>query len=726
MLQPQKVHVPYYAARAAPLASGLQNSGDARKISARVETSGEKQRWVTCLLSDMLLSHVKAEGGAGAAIDYGALFAAADAIEVPADPEAFLSEPANWVPLAVLRNLEGQCERITGKKDFAYHAAKAYFAPGKRALPSIFEIIVRVLNDVRSALAFANLWGAAQTSYLKLQSFERPGARPELYILAEFGAEAAPGLAAIHLLRGFSEGFPRLYSFIEQARCVEETSQLRLEDIASEFPGTTCRREGARLSIYQGSSPEPVVEARKITLATESVALPDDFMLDTPDRLVAAPRDGKIEVVKPDAADGGAGPEAYRIVKGGRLTDGPLVHALEAGQIYNAPYCRLRFEWQEKAERPKEASSEALRKEISRLLFDHLKQVKQGHITVARLAMERAHLKAENLRLRREIEQEYGFAGIVGESRPMRDLFALVRSIAETDVTVLLQGETGTGKELIARAIHYQSARRAQSFVAINCGALSETLLESELFGHEKGAFTGAASQRKGIFEAAHGGTLFLDEIGDTSLGTQVKLLRVLQEGELQRVGGHETIKVDVRVIAATNRKLDEHVKSGKFRQDLYYRLNVFPLAIPPLRERSEDIPLLIAHFIEKSNARLHKNICGATPAAMALLIGWEWPGNVRELENVIQRMMVVAKAAVLDAPDLPAEIRGAATAPAANPKDLKEIARASSDAIEKKAIADALAATGGNVTRAAKALGISRATLQNKMKAYGLRGKAS
>jgi transcriptional regulator with PAS, ATPase and Fis domain len=307
----------------------------------------------------------------------------------------------------------------------------------------------------------------------------------------------------------------------------------------------------------------------------------------------------------------------------------------------------------------------------------------------------------------------------------MQELFGLVRSIAETDITALIQGETGTGKELVARAIHYNSARRAGAFIAINCGALSETLLESELFGHEKGAFTGAAAQRKGIFEAADGGTLFLDEIGETAPGTQVKLLRVLQEGELQRVGGRETIKVDVRIIAATNQKLEQLVKSGRFRQDLFYRLNVFPLAMTPLRQRTEDIPPLVAAFIEKGNARLHKAIRGVTPQAMALLIAWPWPGNVRELENVVQRMMVVAKGEQLDAADLPTEIRGEAAPAAPAAKDLKEMARASSDIIEKKAIADALTETGGNVTRAAKVLGVSRATLQNKMKAFGLRDKS-
>ncbi|HKA34554.1 MAG TPA: sigma-54 dependent transcriptional regulator, partial [Candidatus Binatia bacterium] len=373
-----------------------------------------------------------------------------------------------------------------------------------------------------------------------------------------------------------------------------------------------------------------------------------------------------------------------------------------------------------------EMSADAIRKEVSRLLFDHLKQLKQSHIRMAEFSTEKARLQRENLRLRRAVAQEYGLAGMIGRSKAMQELFGLVRSIAETDVTALIEGETGTGKELIARAIHYQSVRAAQPFIGVNCGALSETLLESELFGHEKGAFTGAAAQRKGIFEAAHGGTLFLDEIGETSSGTQVKLLRVLQEGEFQRVGGRETIKVDVRVVAATNRKLDDLVKSGKFRQDLYYRLNVFPLTVLPLRDRAEDIPPLVAHFIEKSNVRLHKNIRGATPQAMALLIAWQWPGNVRELENVVQRMAVVAKGEDLDVADLPADMRAEAPPRAAAPKDLKGIARASADAIEKKAIADALAASGGNVTRAAKALGVSRATLQNKMKAYGLRGKAS
>jgi DNA-binding NtrC family response regulator len=342
-----------------------------------------------------------------------------------------------------------------------------------------------------------------------------------------------------------------------------------------------------------------------------------------------------------------------------------------------------------------------------------------------RNAVEKSRLKEEVRRLRREIEQGHSYNGIIGGSKQMQELFGVVRSIAETDVTVVIQGETGTGKELIARAIHYNSPRKMSRFVGINCGALSETLLESEIFGHEKGAFTGATNQRKGIFEVADGGTLLLDEIGETSSSTQVKLLRVLQEGELHRVGGSNPIKVNVRVLAATNRNLEELVKNGRFRQDLYYRLNVFPIMLAPLRERTEDIPPLVSHFIEKGKARTNKEIKGVTPQAMAVLIACSWPGNVRELENVIQRMMVVAKGEVLDLPDLPLEIRGKETESKAEPKRLQEMARESSEIIEKNAIADALAKTGGNVTRSAKALGISRATLQTRMKKYSLRSPA-
>ncbi|MDH3443489.1 MAG: sigma-54 dependent transcriptional regulator, partial [Deltaproteobacteria bacterium] len=316
----------------------------------------------------------------------------------------------------------------------------------------------------------------------------------------------------------------------------------------------------------------------------------------------------------------------------------------------------------------------------------------------------------------------HSFAGLIGQSRQMQELFGLTRSIAETDVTVIIHGETGTGKELIARAIHYNGLRKDKRFVAINCAALSQTLLESELFGHEKGAFTGAIGLKKGIFEIADGGTLFLDEISEISPGTQVKLLRVLQEGEVQRVGGTEPIKVDVRIIAATNQSLDQLVDKGGFRQDLYYRLNVFPLAVPSLRNRIDDIPLLVSHFIDKFKNLTKKSVTDITSSALALLMAYGWPGNVRELENAVQRMMVICKGDTLDVEDIPLEIRGNDGAPEADTHLLERISRQSKDLAEKRTITEALRKCGSNVTHAAKALGISRATLQNKMKKFDLR----
>ena len=339
-----------------------------------------------------------------------------------------------------------------------------------------------------------------------------------------------------------------------------------------------------------------------------------------------------------------------------------------------------------------------------------------------RNALDKRRLTLENIRLQQEIEREYSFAGIIGQSKKMQELFAVIRSLAETDVSVLIQGETGTGKELIAKAIHYNSQRKDKRFLAVNCGALASTLLESELFGHEKGAFTGAVTQKQGIFEVAEGGTLLLDEIGEIPPSTQVKLLRVLNDGELHRVGGTTALKVDVRIIAATNRNLEELVQKGSFRDDLYYRLKVFPVTVPPLRERMEDIPALAAHFIEKWSHTAKNSIKEISSQAMAHLLSYRWPGNVRELENTLQRLLVICKGDTLDVQDLPPDIKGTQSENHEKSLDLKSISRESGEIIETKAIVEALSSSGGNITRAAKALGVSRATLQNKMKLYGLR----
>lgn len=342
-----------------------------------------------------------------------------------------------------------------------------------------------------------------------------------------------------------------------------------------------------------------------------------------------------------------------------------------------------------------------------------------------RNALEKHHLKEEVHQLRAEVKSIFGFEGIVGMSEGMRQVMTLLPRVAQTDTTVLVTGESGTGKELIARAIHAASRRPQGPFVSVSCAALPENLLESELFGHVKGAFTGALAARRGLFEEASRGTLFLDEIGEAPLSIQVKLLRVLEERSIRRLGDNRSIPMDVRIVAATNRDLQAAVREKLFREDLFYRLNVVPIAVPPLRERRDDIPLLVTHFIEKSARKVNKPVSRMSPQAMSLLMAYRWPGNVRELENVIQRIIVVAKGDTLDVQDLPPEILGKEE-PRASALDLKDIMRESAGLAEKKLILDALTKSGGNVTQAAQALGISRVTLQKKMKLYNLRDPSS
>ena len=329
-------------------------------------------------------------------------------------------------------------------------------------------------------------------------------------------------------------------------------------------------------------------------------------------------------------------------------------------------------------------------------------------------------MKAEVMRLRGELKKTHSFGDMVGGSRRMREVYGLIRQAAATDVTVLVRGETGTGKELVAKAFHENGERRDGPFVAINCAAIPGELVESELFGHEKGAFTGATARRRGAFERASGGTLFLDEIGDMRPDLQIKLVRVLQEREFNRVGGGETIVADVRVIAATNRDLETSVKEGTFRQDLFYRLSVFPVTMPALRERREDIPLLAGHFLSREAAREGKSIDGLSTAAVRLLIQYDWPGNVRELANAIQRAVVLETADVLQAESLPRRLATAGDGGSdveAGEGGIRTLA-----SIEREALASALEHTGNNVAAAARGLGIDRSTLYRKLKRHGLR----
>jgi len=339
-------------------------------------------------------------------------------------------------------------------------------------------------------------------------------------------------------------------------------------------------------------------------------------------------------------------------------------------------------------------------------------------------AEERERLRRENLFLKKEVQKEYSFENIISKNERMGQIFDTIQKVAKYKSTILIEGESGTGKELVAKAIHFNSDRSDHPFVPVNCGAIPENLLESELFGHTKGSFTNAVRTKKGLFEEADGGTLFLDEIGELPVQLQVKLLRVLQDGEIRRIGDSKAIRIDVRIIAATIKDLDKEVREGKFRDDLFYRLNVLPIKIPPLRDRKEDISILVDHFIQKYSRELNKLSEGITPEALNCLLNYNWNGNVRELENVIERAIVLTESNQIQVENLPIEIQ--------NPKEESRFSLLNDELSIKKAsryleidlIKKALNKTKGNHTHAAKLLEISHRALLYKIKEYGIEVK--
>jgi DNA-binding NtrC family response regulator len=348
--------------------------------------------------------------------------------------------------------------------------------------------------------------------------------------------------------------------------------------------------------------------------------------------------------------------------------------------------------------------------------FDYLTKPleKDELLLVIRRAMERTHLVRENRMLREQLRDRFRLDNIVGAHGSMQEVFRLVHKVAASTSTILIYGESGTGKELIARALHQESDRRSRPFYAVNVAALPESILETELFGHEKGAFTGAAARKIGLFEQASGSTLFLDEVGDLKRDLQVKLLRALQEREVIRVGGTERIPIDVRIVAATNHDLEREVREGRFREDLYYRLAVIPVVLPPLRERRTDIPLLVEHFIAKYAGGEKRSI---SPEALKILMSHSWPGNVRELESVIERAMLLGEGPLIVPADLPAAVRAGVSAAVRGPLDF-EIPESGIDLeqVERSLILKALEKAEGNVSRAARLLGLSRRTLQYRL----------
>lgn len=360
------------------------------------------------------------------------------------------------------------------------------------------------------------------------------------------------------------------------------------------------------------------------------------------------------------------------------------------------------------------ASVESAVQALKEGAFDYVtKPVDPDHLThLVQNALRQKMLSAENIRLREHISELVKGGELVGDSPQMQKVIELAKTVAQTDTTVMIRGASGTGKELVARMIHANSARRYFPIIPVNCGAVPETLLESELFGHERGAFTGAQYRRKGKFEMADGGTIFLDEVGTISPKMQVQLLRVIESKQFMRIGGNEPITSDFRVICATNRDLEAAVKDGSFREDLYYRLNVFTVSIPPLRERRSDIPALAQHFIQKYAAAMNKEMLEISPEAMDLLVQYNWPGNVRELENVIERAMVLAHPPAIRAEDIPFQLADGRNSPLDD----------SLQAMERAHVETILHRTGWNITRAAEILNIDRVTLYNKIAKYGLK----
>ena len=403
-------------------------------------------------------------------------------------------------------------------------------------------------------------------------------------------------------------------------------------------------------------------------------------------------------------------PKAVRIILTGYTDMDALIAAVNSGQIYRY----IHKPWE----------PDALKMDVRRAVerFEMSSELEERYGEILRLNQEleeaKQKLELENVQLRHAASQRYVADGLIGQSPAMETVYDLIEKVLNSDVTVILTGETGTGKELLARCVHFNGPRKEMPFVAQNCGALPPELLESELFGHRKGAFTGAVEDRPGMFEAADGGTIFLDEIGETSMAMQVRLLRVLQEGEIRRVGEVRDRKVNVRTIGATNQDLKVEVEAKRFREDLYFRLNVFPIEVPPLRDRTEDVPLLVAHFL-KTYATDREVLFAAE--AMDLLCRYSWPGNVRELENEVQRALLLAGEAKRIGPEVLTEV----IRENASPGNLRfdGTLKAAIVEVERKMIVDALNRSGGNRTHAARILGMSRWGLVQKIEKYGIEG---
>jgi transcriptional regulator with GAF, ATPase, and Fis domain len=720
--------------------------------------------WATTFLTHQLLHYLDAVAPEGVrAIDFDELLTGVEGFEPPDDPVAFLRDPHHWLPELLLRRALAAAEQAAGRKDVAYEAALHYFSRGRSANPSLLELVALAFADVGSMVAHSHLWAGAYTTYLKLQALvPRPPVSPvdderQIWLLSRIDPGVPAIISAHHFLRGNYEGFTRLYDWVETVACEADFLQLSIEEIAAEFDGASVRWDGGTAQVCDAAG-AVIAEGRAIRLEESRIVLDPAAPTGGEAAAIAPFQENTSLLLRPPgliASSSTSGEQAVEIIRGGILTagrdgnGGAVHHRFHEGEVYGAPYSCYRFRWRERP-RTVETETASVRQQFSFMILQALQQVQAVRHELLSETIGRQQLAAENLKLRRRLGQPVGHPTILGRSAAVRDVCRMVDLLAETDTTALIMGETGTGKELVAQAIHRQSARAAGPFLAVNCGALTESLLESELFGHEKGAFTGAIGRRRGAFELAHGGTLLLDEIGEIPPAMQVRLLRVLQERQFQRVGGERPITVDVRVIAATNQLLERRVAEGHFRQDLYYRLKVVPVTVPPLRERRDDIPLLAEHFRLEYVDRLKRKVAAIGPDAMAALLDYDWPGNVRELRHAIERAVLLAgEQTVLTPALLPPEMQsapsgsiglGGSTGSASAQRETAAEAHADSPAalllddwggaddwsrfasllkqhgsldelltrIEWHIVTKAMAAHGGNKSRAAKALGRS------------------
>jgi DNA-binding NtrC family response regulator len=680
----------------------------------------------------LYLEHV----GQDSAVDFADLLTGSGIRDGIVDTRMFLKDSNNWVPYRVVRDLIRAAEEATGNGEIAYQAARNYFEANRA--PSLVEIIARLLNDMEQILVCSSLWAEGYTNYLKLQCLASSSPEDsEIVFLSQFGLGVEPTVGNIQLIRGNYEGFTRLFPAVERASCVEEISQVKLETLVREFPDYGIEPSAEGLLIRHRATRREVVTAVKVALASQSLPSIDNPC--RPDRWIVEPHDGTVTVpapfLEPDRHRGFAACEAYQIVDDATLERGPVHYLLSKGQLFDAPYSRFRFHWTARPG-PDLPAIEQPPSLVAPLLFDHLQHLRETQRRLLQHVVARRSLTRANEQLRATIRRKTEFFGMIGRSKKMLDLFDQARRIGPVDSTVLIVGETGTGKELLARAIHQLSGRAKRQFFAVNCAALAEGILESELFGHEKGAFTGAVARKKGIFETAHGCTLFLDEVGDISAAMQAKLLRVLEHQEFQRVGGRESIPIDVRIIAATNRELTQLVGAGDFRADLFYRLNVITLRIPPLREHADDLPQIAEHYLDAYSQKYRKEKPTLTPEALERLQSYRWPGNIRELNHVIERAVVLDWDQQITPEDLvfageePAVLlpkgQGQAgtgesdTAPAKPAGRFKPFHEAIGE-FRRSIIQEALDATGGNQTQAARLLGLHRTYLVRLIRLLGI-----